>query len=193
MKNNKPSLLHQRTINLNGFLIEDDLYQLEAELLDTKNYDVPNYDRGNINAGDPIHKMKIVLTVDKQFYIKKAKATTFFSPFKACNSANNNFKMLEGIQIKHGWRKNVNEIIGNVNGCTHIRELLNSLATVAFQTIHGHNSKKDRDDKKENNSRKYQKNNKEQNSKKPSLLSSCFAFRPNSKVVKRLWPEWYKE
>ena len=27
MKNNKPSLLHQRTINLNGFLIENDLYQ----------------------------------------------------------------------------------------------------------------------------------------------------------------------
>ena len=50
-----------------------------------------------------------------------------------------------------------------------------------------------KDDKKENNSRKYQKNNKEQNSKKPRLLSSCFAFRPNSEVVKRLWPEWYKE
>ncbi len=182
MKKNKRVLLHQRSIKLNGFLIDDELYELEAELLDTKNYDVSNFDRGNIKAGEPIHKMKIVLTVDKEMYVKKAMANTLFSPFKICNRANDNFKMIEGLQIKHGWRKNINEIIGNIKGCTHIRELLNSLATVAFQTINSHNSKKNSKDKKNNNS-----------NTKPSLLSSCYAFRPKSEVVKRLWPGWYKK
>ena len=37
-------------------------------------------------------------------------------------------------------------------------------------------------DKKNNNS-----------NTKPSLLSSCYAFRPKSEVVKRLWPAWYKK
>ena len=178
----KRVLLHNRTINLNGFLREDELYELEAELLDKKNYDVPNFDRGNIKAGEPIHKMKIVLTVDREMYIKKASAETIFSPFKICDKANNNFKELEGLKIKQGWRKNINEIIGNIKGCTHIRELLNSVSTVAFQTIHGHNSKLSRENKKENNPKT-----------KPSLLSSCYAFRPNSEVVKRLWPDWYEE
>ena len=73
MKKTKRVLLHERTIKLNGFLIDEELYQLEAELLDTKNYDVPNHDRGKIKAGEPIHKMKIVLTVDREINLKQRK------------------------------------------------------------------------------------------------------------------------
>ena len=40
MKKVKRKLLHQRNIKLNGFLREDNLFDLEAELLDTKNYNV---------------------------------------------------------------------------------------------------------------------------------------------------------
>tara|TARA_B100001121_G_scaffold291061_1_gene291476 strand:- start:38 stop:247 length:210 start_codon:yes stop_codon:yes gene_type:complete len=39
----------------------------------------------------------------------------------------------------------VNKITGNSEGCTHVRELLVSLATVAFQTIHGEKSRQTRE------------------------------------------------
>ncbi len=173
--------LHQRKIDLNGFLRDDKLFDLEAELLDTKNYDVPNHDRGEIIAGEPIHKMRILLTIDKEMFIKKAKAETFFSPFNVCKKANDKFKKLEGLQIKSGWRREVNKFIGNVDGCTHIREMLNALATVAFQTIQGHHSKISRESVKKINT-----------TNKPSLLGSCHAFSPKSEVVKRMWPDWYQ-
>ena len=182
MEKVKRKLLHQRNISLNGFLREDGLFDLEAELLDTKNYNVSNHDRGNILAGEPIHKMKIVLTIDNEMFIKKATAKTISSPFKICKKANNNFKMLEGLQIKAGWKKKINELIGNVMGCTHIREMLGSLATTAFQTIQGHNNKTSKEIEK----------NKTPN-KKPILLGSCYAFNPNSEVVKRIWPDWYQK
>ena len=181
MKKVKRKLLHQRNIKLNGFLREDNLFDLEAELLDTKNYNVSNYDRGEILAGEPIHKMKIVLTIDNKMFIKKATAETLFSPFNICKKANNSFKMLEGLQIKPGWKKKINELIGNVKGCTHIREMLGSLATTAFQTIQGHNNK----------TSKESGGNKAPN-EKPRLLGSCYAFKTNTEVVKRIWPDWYQ-
>ena len=177
----KRKLLHRRNIKLNGFLREDNLFDIEAELLDTKSYDIPNHDKGIIIAGEPIHKMKIVLTVDNKMFVKKAYAKTISGPFNICKKANNNFKMLEGLQIKSGWKNKINEIIGNVKGCTHIREMLGSIATVAFQTIQGHNSKVSRD-----NGSKTTSNN------KPILLGTCHAFKTDSEVVKRIWPDWFK-
>ena len=184
MKNNRTPL-HTRKIHLNGFLRDDDLFDIEAELIDQKHYDVPNHDRGMIKKFEPIHKMKITLTLDMMLIIKEAKAITIFSPFDVCKQANQSFQNLVGLKIKTGWKKDVDKIIGKTKGCTHIRELLIPMATTAFQTILGYKSKSSR-----KNSH-FDKKSKTLD-KKPRLLGSCYAFDPESDVVKRLWPYWYK-
>jgi hypothetical protein len=39
-----------------------------------------------------------------------------------------------GEVIGGGWRKAIERHLGNVEGCTHLRELLFNLASAAFQT-----------------------------------------------------------
>ena len=177
-KNRSP--LHNRNIFLKGFLRDDNLYDIEAELTDTKHYSIPNKDRNIIVAGDPIHNMKIKITLDKNLIIKDASAVTSHGPFDICKDANKNFSKIIGIQIKPGWKKKLLQLIGGINGCTHITELLTPIATTAYQTIKGHEARVNREKKNDQNT-------------KPILLGTCHAFNPKGKVVKRLWPNWHEK
>ncbi len=172
--------LHNRNIHLKGFLRHDNLYEIEAELIDTKHYTITNHDRGNIVAGEPIHNMKINIVLDSDMIILGASAITLHGPFNVCKEANKNFSKIIGIQIKTGWKKEILKLIGNINGCTHVRELLTPIATTAFQTIKSYEART-------------KKQKKENINKKPNLLGTCHAFNPSGKVVKRLWPEYYKK
>ena len=180
MTKNNRSPLHNRNIFLKGFLRHDNLYDIEAELIDTKHYSIPNEDRGNIVAGDPIHNMIIKITLDKTLTIKNASAVTLHGPFNICKNANKNFSKIIGIQIKPGWKKKILKLIGSINGCTHISELLTPIATTAYQTIKGHEARVNKEEKRDQNT-------------KPSLLGTCHAFNPKGKVVQRLWPEWHEK
>lgn len=182
MNNIKRKLLHNRNISLKGYVRYDDLFEIEAKLLDTKNYEFQNHDRGTIDKNEPIHQMKIKLVLDENLFIVDAEAKTENSPYSICKSANSNFRKIIGLQIKSGWKREVTKLIGGINGCTHITELLSSVATAAFQTIYPYKSKKDKENETKLN----------QNQEKPLLLGTCHAFNTKSEVVKRLWPKWYE-
>ena len=184
MNNIKRQLLHNRNISLKGYIRDDKLFEIEAELVDTKNYDFQNHDRGIIKKNEPIHQMKIKLVLDDNLLVVDADAKTENSPYFICKNANSNFKKIIGLKIKSGWKREITKLIGGTNGCTHITELLSSVATAAFQTIYPYNSK-------QKNERKINFNSK-QNEEKPLLLGTCHAFNTKSEVVKRLWPKWYE-
>ena len=61
--------LHTRAIEINGYRRTDGLYDIEAHLTDCKSFGQTNYDRGYIEAGDPIHDMWLRLTVDEKMHI----------------------------------------------------------------------------------------------------------------------------
>ena len=50
-------LLHSRDIILRGYRRADGLYDIEAQLTDTKSYGSANRDRGYIQAGEPVHAL----------------------------------------------------------------------------------------------------------------------------------------
>ena len=180
IKNEKRKLLHNRNINLKGYIRDDELFEIEAELIDTKNYDFHNHDRGTIKKDEPIHQMKIKLTLDGNLNVIDAEAKTENSPYSICKNANSNFRKIIGLQIKSGWKREITKLIGGINGCTHITELLSSLATAAFQTIYPYKSKQNKE------------NETTLNHDKPLLLGTCHAFNTKSEVVKRLWPKWFE-
>ena len=182
MENVKRKLLHNRNISLKGYIRDDELFEIEAELLDAKNYDFQNHDRGTIKKGEPIHQMKIKLVIDENLFVVDAEARTENSPYSICKNANSNFKKIIGLQIKSGWKREITKLIGGIYGCTHITELLSSVATAAFQTIYPYKTKqKDRN-----------KTKPDHNQGKPLLLGTCHAFNTKSEVVKRLWPKWHE-
>ena len=67
-------LLHSRDIVLRGYRRADGLYDIEAQLTDTKSYGSANRDRGYIHAGEPIHGMWLRLTVDEERLIVACEA-----------------------------------------------------------------------------------------------------------------------
>ena len=132
--------LHTRQVTTRGYLREDGLWDLECELLDTKTYLYRNGGGQERAAGDPVHHMKIRLTVDSAMTVRDAAAAMPTAPFPECQPAADPMRGMVGIRIGPGWRKAIDEAMSGVRGCTHLRELLGAMATVAFQTIPNYQS-----------------------------------------------------
>ena len=163
-------LLHQRDIRLQGFERADGLFDVEAELKDTKTYGFGNQDRGWIEPGEPLHHMLARMTVDEQMTIVAFEASTERGPYTICPQAAPNFARLEGLQIGRGFLKAANARVGGTVGCTHLRELLQQMATVAFQTLYAKRAKRQQAPNAEATAK---------GNAKPPLLGTCLAYAPD--------------
>jgi hypothetical protein len=128
-------LLHLRDITLRGYLRADGLVDIEAHLTDTKTYSFGSHDRNQIGAGEALHGMWLRLTVDQALTVQAAEASMDFTPHAICPGAAPNFTNLVGLTIGKGFLKGAAERVGGIHGCTHLRELLQQMATVAIQTM----------------------------------------------------------
>ena len=174
--------LHSREIRFEGFRREDGLYDIEGMLRDTKPRDVQNRDRGGvIPAGEPIHEMHVRLTVDRDMTVVAVEGETRFSPFRICVHGPDTLGNLVGLQIGSGWRQAVRKALGRNTGCTHITELLNTMATAVYQSLVG-----------EAPSEAQQAASADSEEQAPVLLNSCVAFDERSEVVKIEWPAWHR-
>jgi hypothetical protein len=126
--------LHTRTVTCQGFLRQDGLWDIEGRIVDVKTYPFESEWRGRVDAGTPVHEMWIRLTIDDRMEIKDVAAATDHSPFQICPDILPNFQRLVGLKIGHGFTREVRARLGGPQGCTHIVEMLQQVATVAFQT-----------------------------------------------------------
>lgn len=167
--------LHTRAITLHGFQREVGQFDIEAEITDTKSYPF-DIDTRTVRVGDPLHHMRARITVDENLTITAAEAVTEAGPFAICPGGAETFGRLVGLGIKSGFLKASNERLGGSVGCTHIRELLQQIATVAFQTTYPMRAKQES----------------ETPSARPRLLNTCHAYADTREVVQKRWPNLYK-
>ncbi len=172
-------LLHNRDIQLRGYQREDGLFDIEAQIVDTKTYAFSNHDRGEITPGVPLHGMVARMTIDREMTIVQFEAVTEYGPFSVCPTGAESFATLAGLKIGRGFIKAANERVGGTHGCTHLRELLGQMGTVAFQTMIGIRLKQERGP------------NPVESAEKPMLLGTCYAYAPDSPVVARQYPRFY--
>ncbi len=166
--------LHTRAITLHGYQRTDGQFDIEAEITDTKAYDF-TIDNRLVSTGSPLHHMRARLTVNEDMVITQAEAVTEAGPFSICGGGAETFNRLEGLTIKAGFLRAANERIGGPVGCTHLRELLQQMATVAFQTTFPVREKRQ-----------------EQNpTAKPRLLNTCHAYADDRSVIEKRWPQFY--
>ena len=118
-----------------GFERDDGLWDTEAARTDVKTYGFIIPSQGPKEPGDPIHGLNIRLTVDDQLKILEVATDMAHIPQPECDQAPSGMHRLIGCTLGSGWRKTIESKIGGVEGCTHLRELLFNMATVAFQTI----------------------------------------------------------
>lgn len=175
----KPALrkhVHTREIQCHGYLRDDGLWDIEGSMLDTKTYSYESTDHGHTAAGEPIHHMKVRLTIDSDFRVHKVEAVTDAGPFNMCGDIAPNYRALEGLRIEKGWRKQVMSRLGGVHGCTHMTDLLSGpIAVTAFQTLFSVRMQRQA----------------EKPDQKPGTLDTCHALASTSPVVKRRWPQFY--
>jgi hypothetical protein len=127
--------LHTRTIRLDGYARPDGLFEVEARLTDVKHYDLPGWNGKPLQAGDPMHDMTVSMTFDEGGTIRAFEARTLAAPHAVCPEGAASFGRLVGLSIGKGFLKQAVQHVGGVQGCTHLRELLQQIATVAFQTV----------------------------------------------------------
>jgi hypothetical protein len=169
-------LLHLRDIAIRGYRRADGLFDVEAHLTDTKTYGFSNQDRGYVESGEPLHGMWMRMTVDEELTIVACEAATEFAPYAVCPGAAPNFSRLAGLSIRRGFLKAAADRIGGIQGCTHLRELLQQIATTALQTIYAVRRRRKED---------------AGTAEKPAILNSCYAYATDSPVVRRRWPHLY--
>lgn len=176
--------LHRRSIEFVGFEREDGLFDIEAHLIDTKTYAFSNTDRGLIEPGTPLHGMLARMTIDETMLITAFEAATEFSPYTICPQAAPNFARLAGLRVGRGFIKAANERIGGVHGCTHLREMLGQMGTVAFQTLYARRINRDTGAPNAQTTAE---------GARPAILGTCLAYAPDSPIVKRDYPRFYAE
>jgi hypothetical protein len=127
--------VHTRTVVFRGYHREDGLYDIEGEMTDAKSYPHDTSDRGRLEPGAHVHGMAIRLTVDDRMKITAVAVTMPSTPFPECQQTRPPFDLLIGRTLGAGWRKAIEETMGGIRGCTHLRELLFNMATAAYQTV----------------------------------------------------------
>jgi hypothetical protein len=186
--------VHKRSIEINGYRRDDGLYDIEAQLTDTKSFGQTSYDRGFIPAGEPVHGMWLRLTVDETMRIVGAEAVSDFTPYVMCPTAAPNFSRLVGLRIKAGFLREANHLVGGTAGCTHLRELLQQMATTAFQTISPARVRKEMQSEgaaTKPGSDRVDARITEKMGGAPKILNTCLAYSANGPLVQRRWPHLY--
>ncbi|HTW70002.1 MAG TPA: DUF2889 domain-containing protein [Acetobacteraceae bacterium] len=187
--------LHTRDIRICGYRRADGLFDIEAQLADTKTYGFVNHDRGFIAAGETLHGMALRLTVDDTMTIVASEAATDHAPYAVCPSAAPAFSALVGLQIKPGFLREANHRVGGAVGCTHLRELLQQMATVAYQTINPYRAWREAQERGETaepgSDRLDTRIAQRMVAGRVSIVNSCRAYASDGEIVRRRWPELY--
>src|SRR5713101_4220984 len=128
-------LMHTRTIECNGYLRDDGLWEVEARLVDTKPFaQRGDHFRGELRPGDPVHDIGLRLAIDDTMTIREAEAMMRATPYPTCIEVEPVLRRLVGERIGKGWRELVWRKIGRLETCTHLSELLGPAVTTLYQT-----------------------------------------------------------
>ncbi|NIM43829.1 MAG: DUF2889 domain-containing protein [Hydrogenophaga sp.] len=126
--------LHLRRIHCEAFERPDGLIDLDGLLIDTKPVPLQLVNR-EVPAGEAIHQMRVRLTIDRERTIVDARASSDHTPYPDCREVESAYRQLVGLRIEPGFTMAVKRLFRGTAGCTHMTELLPTLASAAFQVL----------------------------------------------------------
>lgn len=164
---------HTRQILIEGYKRQDGLWDIEGYIKDVKTHDHKLVSHVH-PANKPIHEMTLRITIDNSLTIVEAEAMSHSTPYSpVCERITPEYAKLKGVQIKGGFRSRVAELFGGTKGCTHITELIGTMATAAIQTTVG--------------------NIPVDPAAKPLSVNGCHALDTSGSIVQEYYPQWYKK
>ena len=174
--NERRQLIQKRAIQAEVYKREDGLWDIEAELVDTKGIDF-HLKTGTVKKGEPIHRMRLIVTINQQMDILGAQAKSLDVPYPgACEAIAPDYQKLVGLNLMRGFRGEVKQRLSGISGCTHLTELCNILPTAAIQAFAGEIFDVTNDDVQ---------------GPMPFQLNNCHALRTDGPAVKKYHPTWF--
>ena len=173
--------MHTRTIECNGYLRDDGLWEVEARLRDTKPFSqsASRY-REELKPGDPVHDIALRLAIDDGMTIREAEATMRATPYPTCIEVEPILQRLVGERIGSGWRKVVQSKLGRIESCTHLSELLGPAVTTLFQTMSQGRNPEGNDSLADQRAR----------TERPFFVGGCHSWRTDGPIVADMFPQF---
>jgi hypothetical protein len=181
---------HFRDYQFTGYRRADGLFDIEGRMTDRKSYSFPSEWRGRVEEGEPIHDMRIRLTVDEGFVIRDVECVTAAGPYEICPAITPAFAALKGERVGRGWSRILREKFGGRNGCVHHVEMLRAMATVAFQTLYGYQERRKRETGQSR--REGPPSPETAPGRRPGFIDSCHALASDGEVVRTHYPQFYE-
>ncbi len=171
------TLKHTRSIQVAAFARDDGLWDIDAHITDIKTRDI-QLAAGTRAANTPLHDLWLRLTIDTQLTVVDAEAVSDAVPYPGfCDTIGPAYEKLIGLNLVRGFRKQLNERLAGVLGCTHLTELAQVLPTAAIQAFAG-----DVFDTSEGGPGGA--------GSKPFQLDRCHALRSDGAAVAQYYPRW---
>ena len=170
--------LHLRRIEMRGWRRSDGLFEVEGQLIDTKPQDfVPLRGGTLVKAGLPLHDLGVRITFDADMTVQAVTTFTRSAPYNMCPEGGRALQSLVGLRMAGGWGQAVRSQLARADSCTHLRELLVPMATVAHQAL----SFRLRDQPERLDAQG-----------KPVRIDSCYAYSAERDLVQKLWPDFHR-
>lgn len=170
--------IQTRTVEVSSYRRRDGLWDVEGRLTDVAALPIKNYTGGVIDAGTPIHDMRIRLTLDDSVEIVAVDVCMDAHPYPVCPGILPAYQKLKGEKIGRGWSRRLRELFGGVRGCVHVVDLLGPVGTIGFKSVIRESGQDDAapEDRVDD---------------KPYQVNSCHALAGDSPIVRDRWPELY--
>lgn len=171
-------LKHTRDLQVEFYLREDDLWDIDAHFKDVKPFEL-EITSVKIPPNVPIHNMWVRVTTDAKTNIVGIMVVFDKVPFKDyCEKIESVYQKLVGLNLLDHFRQGVRDRLGSLSSCAHINELVTLLPPVAVQVlVFG--------EKESREKAAFQKSG-----EKPFHLDRCHALRTDGPAVAKFYPEW---
>lgn len=170
--------LHFRRIDFRGFRRSDGLFEVEANLTDSKPFDFqPPSREKKIRAGELIHDHVVRVAFGEDMVIREISALMRTWPYKDCPQGGDILQAMVGVRIGPGWNAEIRKRLPPGETCTHLKDMLVALASAAYQAIYSVGTG-DRDQVDANG--------------RPRKIDSCYAYGASRELVLRYWPEFHR-
>jgi hypothetical protein len=171
--------LHLRRIDLRGWRRADGLFEVEARLVDRKPFDFqpPGSDAALVPADEPIHDFTVRVIFDQDMVVRAVRSQGHALPYGDCARGGDSLQALVGLRMSAGWNGEVRKRLPNSETCTHVKELMAQIATVAFQsTVQRRLHQLDAVDAHG----------------KPLKIDTCYAYAASREQVLHRWPAFHR-
>jgi len=165
--------MHLRRVQCEAFERDDGLIDIEGLLVDTKPMALQLVTK-EVPAHEPIHQMRLRLTIDREQRIVDAQALSQANPYKDCVEVESAYRRLIGMRIEPGFIREAKLLFRGALGCTHMTELLGPMASTMFQVLWADS--------------KFVSVHAAGGTRRLSPIGGCHALRPDGHIARTYFP-----